>query len=278
MTKASVKFSTVGAGASAEGTKRMSVAQQKIKGRDSGVAAASGVAPTVERHRVIARKRKRTNHPLRELRVRAGFTLEDLASAINSSPSYLSRLESGARRLNSDTIEQLSKALSCSPAELLPKSTYGTPATYGTASTSSRAANTNQIVDLPVYAIDGSKETGMLFLDAPVHWASRPPELLGINDAFACVIQNTRWFPRYFDGEILFVHPTAPLRPGVTMILVDHEDVVYLGRLKALEGDYQDGQVLVMAHTFDRNNDKKSFTQQEYKYAYRIIASHEAAI
>src|SRR3990167_1491006 len=66
------------------------------------------------------RKGSRTgSHPLRDIRLSRDMTLEELAEVSGLSPSYLSRLESGSRRLNVDTINRLSDALRCEPSDLL---------------------------------------------------------------------------------------------------------------------------------------------------------------
>ena len=66
--------------------------------------------------------RKRKDAPmthLKFLRKKDGYTLETLSQVTNVSISYLSRLESGSRRLNTDLIRRLAHAFRCSPAELL---------------------------------------------------------------------------------------------------------------------------------------------------------------
>lgn len=234
-----------------------------------------------EKNKMLARKRKRSKHPLRELRIRAGMTLEELAIEINSSPSYLSRLESGARRLNADTIDRLSKVLLCSPAELLPHSTFGTSATYGTPSTSSAAANTNQIVDLPVYKLDGAKKKHALDLFTPEQWVARPPELQGIKDAFACLVANSKWMPRYLEGERLFIHPTAPLRPGVTILLSTKAGEVVIGTLVEFQGNATANMKMIVENTFaselEKRTQKVVYAQKDLETAYRVIGSLEAA-
>lgn len=56
---------------------------------------------------------------LRELRVRLGLTLEDVAARAGMDTSTLSRLESGKRRLAVDHLPRLAAALSVSTDELL---------------------------------------------------------------------------------------------------------------------------------------------------------------
>jgi transcriptional regulator with XRE-family HTH domain len=61
----------------------------------------------------------RVRRRLRELRLRHGLTLEDVASRARIDVSTLSRLESGKRRLALDHLPRLAEALSVSTDELL---------------------------------------------------------------------------------------------------------------------------------------------------------------
>lgn len=56
---------------------------------------------------------------IKMLRKRQGLTLQDLHGATGISVSYLSRIEAGSRRLNEDTLNRISTALRCHPADLL---------------------------------------------------------------------------------------------------------------------------------------------------------------
>ncbi len=57
--------------------------------------------------------------PIRELRVMKGLTIKEISDITKLSQSYISRLETGARRLNEDTIRLLSRALDCAPQDLM---------------------------------------------------------------------------------------------------------------------------------------------------------------
>lgn len=61
----------------------------------------------------------RVRRRLRELRMRQGLTLEDIATRARIDVSTLSRLESGKRRLALDHLPRLAEALSVSTDELL---------------------------------------------------------------------------------------------------------------------------------------------------------------
>ena len=76
-------------------------------------------APVEVKHRVGRKKKDAPMTHLKFLRKKNGYTLETLSQVTNVSISYLSRLESGSRRLNTDLIRRLAHAFRCSPAESL---------------------------------------------------------------------------------------------------------------------------------------------------------------
>lgn len=237
--------------------------------------------PVMPRNKVLLRKRKRSKHPLRELRIRAGFTLEELAESIKMSPSYLSRLESGSRRLNADIIERLAHALSCNPAELLPYSTYGTPATFGAPTTSSAASNANNPVDLPVYALTGSLNgSGTLETKTAEQWIARPVEFIGMVNAFACIIKNSQWVPRYMDGDRLFIHPSAPLRPLCSVLVIQKNGEVFVGRLQEMSQTVTGNNIVIEnSYATEETQRLKTITipQSDIAASYRIVGTLEAA-
>jgi transcriptional regulator with XRE-family HTH domain len=235
----------------------------------------------IARNKVLSRKRKRSKHPLRELRIRSGYTLEDLAEVINMSPSYLSRLESGSRRLNADIMQRLSQALSCSPAELLPHTTFGTNATFGTPATSSTASNTNYPVDLPVYELKGVADNkGTLETTVTEQWIPRPVDFVGITNAFACIIRNSQWAPRYMDGDRLFLHPSAPLRPACAVLVTQKNGDTYIGRLKEMKNDVHHASIIlenVYANKEEERTKTITISQAEIAASYRIMGTLESA-
>ena len=64
-------------------------------------------------------KKDRPKWFLREWREFRGVTLEDLAERVGSSSGYVSDLEKGKRRFNSDHLEQFALALNITPADLM---------------------------------------------------------------------------------------------------------------------------------------------------------------
>lgn len=177
------------------------------------------------------RKRWQTKHPLRELRLMKGLTLEELAEQTDLSPSYLSRLESGSRRLNADIMQNLATALSCHPGDLLPggKSEVGA---YLHGEINPAASNQNtQAHTLPLYHL-ASTPDGIQTIDFahPTEWMARPAELTEATKAFAISMPNDAMAPRYFAGERLLAHPSKALTQRCFVVVTTKQDHVIVAQ------------------------------------------------
>lgn len=136
---------------------------------------------------VYRRRRDAPITHLKFLRKKSGYTLESLSRITNISISYLSRLESGARRLNTDLIRRLSEAFNCDPAELLQESSHDvaivTPvATVTDFSRKRRGDMVSRESPVPLYKVAPSEESEdklMLKIYPPSEWLPRPLELFG---------------------------------------------------------------------------------------------------
>lgn len=226
------------------------------------------------RNKVLIRKRKRSKHPLRELRIRKGCTLEELSEITKLSPSYLSRLESGSRRLNADIIQRLSLALSCGPAELLPHSNF-TGTSY--AAPAAVPGTAHSTVDLPVYKLTGKKGAeGVIEKAQAEQWITRPSDFIGVQDAFACAVNDSQWMPRYMNGDRLLIHPTAPLKAGCAVLVTTKEGKAYIGTFKEAKGTGAE-QDFIIETTFSTPSQEMVFKQKDMRAAYRITGTIDVA-
>jgi SOS-response transcriptional repressor LexA len=59
------------------------------------------------------------------------------------------------------------------------------------------------------------------FLDQGEHhgMAYRPPSLMGLDKAFAVYVQDESMSERYEPGDILWIHPTRPVKPGDYVVI-----------------------------------------------------------
>ena len=226
-------------------------------------------------NKALIRKRRPSKHPLRQLRIQANYTLDELAQVANLSPSYLSRLENGTRRLNEDILQRLSIALSCSPNELLP---YTVNNNVTSISNHKKNERNNYSVDLPVYRLLGDSNSNSGSIDATLaqEWIPRIPELSGVANAFSCCVESSCWSPRYMDGDKILVHPTLPLKQNCSVIVISNEGKVYLGRLLDIDmsNNSQDITIELFNNTVEKNITLK---QSDIKYSYKIIGVLEAS-
>jgi SOS-response transcriptional repressor LexA len=61
----------------------------------------------------------------------------------------------------------------------------------------------------------------------PVDWVRRPPALMGSKNAYALYIEGSSMVPEHNPGDLRFVHPDRPPRPGdsvVVQVLVNPSD------------------------------------------------------
>lgn len=238
------------------------------------------------------RKRWQARNPLRDLRVDKGYTLEELAAATGLSPSYLSRLESGSRRLNADIIQKLSDILKCSPADLLP---------FANGPTSSQnvfpqhgnveplpirdTSNQNAAVDFPVYG--AVYDNGALAFDfsKPQDWIVRNPEFTGVSGAFAVGLSDNAFAPRYTQRDLLLAHPSKSLVAGAYVLVISSNDKAFLGRFDhwqsaaMTEGNFgpvePSPEDVLNLTDFKDSNVTHSFVRKDIKNVYRIVGTME---
>lgn len=246
-------------------------------------------------NKLLSRKRKKSRHPLRDLRLGRGYTLEELADLTELSPSYLSRLESGSRRLNADILTRLSDVLACHPGDLLP--TDGAPNRFGTISgRHPLEANENPdpfvagrypSQDLPLYQING--QNGALYIthpETPSEWVSRPCELLGVTGALSFSIQGDNLGVSYQSGDRLFAHPTKPLTPNCRILAVTDDYKIYAGEFtgwRSALNDFTTPADRLSFRTISRDEsgdirqENHLLESHKIKAVYRLIGSVEAA-
>lgn len=183
----------------------------------------------IERERVGRKRKDAPMTHLKYLRKRSGYTLETLSDITSISISYLSRLESGSRRLNTDLIRRLSHAFSCSPAELLQEVTHDssviTPIEFNKARRAEmlvghRGMQLNEIAQ----SADGSEGFAVRPV-SPVEWKQRPVEL-GDNEAVIAVKANEAFKPHFSESSTLYLDPNASLSPESTVVIIKGNEVL----------------------------------------------------
>lgn len=69
--------------------------------------------------------------------------------------------------------------------------------------------------DLPVRGVAAAGTDALFITNGEPHdWLLRPAVLIGVNEAYAVIAAGSSMEPRYFDGEVVFVHPGRRVAPG----------------------------------------------------------------
>lgn len=186
---------------------------------------------------------RKSSHPLRDIRLSRGLTLEELAEIASLSPSYLSRLESGTRRLNVDTIEKISAALQCNPGDLLVTGDKWIQTQTGTYPSENAQISvegrhnpysshpTPGILKLSIYSLSANNDK--IDFSSPIGFIACPPDLMGAPGGFALKIANNIMAPRYRTGDLVLIHPGRPLSAGSTAVVITTDQELIIGEFIA---------------------------------------------
>jgi len=93
--------------------------------------------------------------------------------------------------------------------------------------------------DVPVWGTTAGADAGAIQVNTtgePVDHVRRPPGIAGAKDVYALYVQGDSMEPRFEHGELIYVHPHRPVRPGdyvVVQIKPNEHDVAqsYVKRL-----------------------------------------------
>lgn len=112
--------------------------------------------------------------------------------------------------VSTNTINALAAALEVSPAWLLSGADDAEP---------------EQDRTLPVFGLAAGSLAGQAVMTPePVEFVPCPPALTRVRDAYALTVTGTSMEPRYFAGDLIFIHPHRPVRPGDHVVVQVRKD------------------------------------------------------
>ncbi len=164
---------------------------------------------------------------LRDRRIAARLTQEQLAEKIGSSQGYVAKLERGERRITLDLAVKFAEALGGDPTEYLPELNGSRPTS---AAPPQPASGAKQI---PVRAAARAGADQEMFLgDGPIDWVDCPSWLAATcSDAYAMYVTGDSMVPRFRPRQLLFVSPRRPPSPGDGVIVVRQNQAVLIKEL-----------------------------------------------
>jgi SOS-response transcriptional repressor LexA len=161
-----------------------------------------------------------------------GLTQKGLAEAMDLNPAAVNRMLYGARKIKVDELPVIEKYLGrrykepdpdhahrslpnqqevFGSAELsMPYGGYRDPGRPPSFRYGEQASWAENMVPVYGYTAGGLQTDLNLAKGEIVDWATRHPALNGIRDAFAVYVFSDSMVPRYFPGELVYVHPGRP--------------------------------------------------------------------
>lgn len=79
---------------------------------------------------------------------------------------------------------------------------------------------TRPALDIPVYGTAaGARAGSAIWSGEVIEWLPRPPGLRTVRDAYALYVSGDSMRPRYATGDLIFVAPHRPVRPGDIVVV-----------------------------------------------------------
>ncbi len=176
------------------------------------------------------------------------LTQKGLAEATGLNPATINRMLYGRRHIRAEEVPLIEQYLGrkYNDNDIDNSTEYTQPA-----SDSNRAfsdimprqgfiTKNNITTDIPVYFSCANKWQDSLILDKAkiVDWVARHPAQQSNDDAFAIYITTNQFEPRYYIGELLYIHSARPPISSQDCLLKKYDDSVILARYKEQSSEY----------------------------------------
>lgn len=201
---------------------------------------------------------KRNAQIIKSLRIQKGYTLVDLARLSGLSASYISRLESSDRRLNTDVLSKLALALGCKEDDFF----------KGNVDDLECSGEIGFQKNLPIYRIISEginvadNPHAVIVFNSVMGYTFRPPKLSFSDTGFAVYCVNNFNLPRFHIGDMLFFDIAPEYKINDVVMIVDNKGYVFIGVLSEL-----------LNHSFkiSFNNDLFNFDKKSVNKVFKLV-------
>ncbi|WP_210326934.1 helix-turn-helix domain-containing protein [Bartonella sp. M0283] len=168
---------------------------------------------------------------IKNSRIAAKMTQEELARAVGKTRNAVAQWESGLTHPRLNTLEDIAGALEVSLEWLLTGNTPNVAETEKTRTNSkmSDVKFTNGTLsprqymprEVPVMGTAAcNSDNGLFKLDSSIiDYVHRPPAMLMTKDLYALYVEGDIMEPRFNAGDLVFVHPHKPVRIGDSVVV-----------------------------------------------------------
>ena len=166
---------------------------------------------------------------IKNSRIAAKMTQEELARAVGKTRNAVAQWESGVAHPRPNTLEDIAGALKISVDWLLTGKTPNVAGTEITRTNSNEVEFTNGTLpplpylpqEIPVMGINAcNSDNGSFKLDTSIiDYVHRPPARLMTKDLYALYVEGDTMEPRFTAGDLVFVHPHKSVRIGDSVVV-----------------------------------------------------------
>lgn len=158
------------------------------------------------------------------------LTQRELAERMGLNPAAVNRMLYGARKIKIEEIpiieNYLGIKLEIHAPDVMPAFSNSRPRGF-----SDQPQETFDVSDIPLpqqVPVRGYDPEEKI-----IDWVLRHPAQFGIKDAFACYMQGEDMVPRYFEGELVYIHPGRPAAPDKDCLIKLISGKILIRRLVA---------------------------------------------
>jgi len=152
-----------------------------------------------------------------------GLSMKEASEAIGKNHAYLQQfLERGVPgRLPEEPRERLASLLGVQPRALKEAGALSESGREARIKGPVRRLPAANLLDrIPVLGIaEGGEDGWSLWNGETVDTVATPPSLMGAPHGYATYVVGTSMEPRYYAGEVIYVHPGKPVTPGAYVVV-----------------------------------------------------------
>lgn len=83
----------------------------------------------------------------------------------------------------------------------------------------------------------GGEEGVVVIEDQPIDWTFCPPDLQGVNDAFAIFVSGDSMLPKYKNGDLVYIHPSRPVKRDRFALIETTDHKGFIKQFVGWQGD-----------------------------------------
>ena len=170
-----------------------------------------------------------------------------LARAMGLNPAAINRMLHGARKIKVDELSIIEAYLGQNydaPGRALPPlrlrdETYASMSNVIGQDVTGLDNRIDMARTIPVYGCldEAAAPDVNLDDDDPIDWVVRHPGQSGIHNAFAIYVFSSDMKPRYFPGELIYIHPGRPPESGKDCVIKAKDGQIFIRKYIDREGD-----------------------------------------